>query len=525
MTDRVGLWGDIGHRATVPALMAAAVAQFGPRDFVVTRDERMTFADAEHRSRAMAKRLVAAGVSKGTRVGIMLPNSPDFVVAFFAAARIGALVTLLSTTYRPAEIRRVLKLADIDLLIAPGHLFGRDYASDLEASIDGLAEASEPPLHLASMPYLRRIWLAEPSDRRWAALSAGDSTPESDISDELLAAIQDEVYPADPLAVVWTSGSSADPKGVVHTHGVAVRKVSPSVGLGLGPSQVNNPRTMMAVPFFWVAGPQNLLGCLYTGNTLVIQLRSDPAELLELVEREQCTSFSGWPAQLEQVRSHPDYAKRDLSSLRVNAQTQRMARTSSKGDPINLGMTETFGPHFERRLFDYKVIDRESGNVLSEGEEGEFCVRGLGLMHSFYKKEREETFDADGYYHTGDRGYIEDGKIWFTGRYSEMIKSGGANIAPLEVEQMMMSLPGVRFAFVFGLPHPTKGSEVAAVVVPEPARDLSATEIEAATRRLISGYKVPKRIKVADIDDVPWLPSGKPDKRTMMNLMQQTLDR
>jgi acyl-CoA synthetase (AMP-forming)/AMP-acid ligase II len=269
------------------------------------------------------------------------------------------------------------------------------------------------------------------------------------------------------------------------------------------------------MPFFWVAGPQSLLGCLYTGNTIVTQPRNDRAEALELVERERCTSLSGWTSAVEQLRAHPDFEKRDLSSL-LAPPPRLWSAPSSKGDPINLGMTETFGPQFNRQIFEYKIIARETGEVLPDGEEGEFCVRGYGLMHAIYKKEREEILDADGYYHTGDRGYIENGRIFFTGRYSEMVKAGGANVAPVEVEQTLMSLPGVRQAFVFGLPHPERGQEVAAVVVPEDGHQLTPEGLRTALHRELSAYKVPTRIDLVAIDEVPWLPTGKPDKRSMI---------
>ena len=521
MIDRLEKWGDIGVEATVPALLAAGVAKYGSREFIVTRDERLTFFDAEYRSRALAKRFIAAGVGKGTRIGILLPSGPDFAVAFLASARVGAVATLLSTTYRPAEIRRALRLSDTELLLAPRHLFGRDYGQDLEEAIDGLEDAGPELYRLPAMPYLRSIWLSGPSEFRWAGVIEDDNEPPLDVSDELLEAIETEVRPADPLLGIWTSGSSADPKGVIHSHGVAVRKVFPALGLGQHTSIPGELRTFLAMPFFWVAGPQSILGCLYTGNTIVTQPRFEMSEVLELVERERCTAISGWATTLEQLRGHPDFEKRDLSSLPERPRPRRSVGVSSKGDPTNLGMTETFGPHAEPALFDYKIIDPETGDSLPDGEVGEFCVRGLGLMLGFYKKEREETFDADGYYHTGDRGYIEDGRIYFLGRYSETIKAGGANVSPLEVEQTMTSLPGVRLAFVFGLPHPTHQEEVTAVVVAEDGHDLDPAELRALMHKMLSSSNIPTRIKIVGLAEVPFLATGKPDKRSMREALQK----
>lgn len=514
MIDRMDDWGDVGVYPTVPALLAAGVAKYGSHDYVVTATERITFAEAEQRSAALAKRFIAAGAGKGTRIGVLLPNGPGFAVAFLAAARIGALAILISTTYRPGEIRRALKLADVQILIAPQQLFNRDYEDDLQQAVTGLSAAGPGPLHLPEMPYLRQIWLTGPSDKPWAQVAETDDVPAS-ITDELLAAIEAEVHPSDPMVVIWTSGSSADPKGVVHTHGVGVRKVCPTVGSGLFASYEGYPRDFTILPFFWVAGPQSMLGALYTGNTIVTQPRNDWTEALELIERERCTSLSGWMSAVEQLSTHPDYEKRDLSSILPPPDFPWLT-PSSKGDPLNMGMTETFGPQHNRRIFDYKVIDRETGEVLPDGEVGEFCVRGHGLMHAMYKKEREEVLDADGYYHTGDRGYIENDRIYLKGRYSETIKVGGANVAPLEVEQVFLTLAGVRQAFVFGLPDPARGQEVAAVVVPNDGQQLTAEGLRAELLKQLSAYKVPTRIDVVSVDEVPWLPTGKPDKRAMI---------
>ncbi len=178
-------------------------------------------------------------------------------------------------------------------------------------------------------------------------------------------------------------------------------------------------------------------------------------------------------------------------------------------------MTETFGRHADTELFDYMVIDPETQARVPDGEEGEFCVRGFGLMAGMYKREREAVFDADGYYHTGDRGYVESGQIYFTGRYSEMIKTGGANVAPAEVEGVLLGLPGVAEAYVFGVDDAGRGEVVMAVVVAGPGHRLDPQDLRARAGEVLSGYKVPARIDVVTAAAVPLLGTGKPDKRTM----------
>ncbi len=517
---------DIGLRPTVPELLRVGCGRYGDGDFVVMKDRRLSFCEAGRRSAALSKQLLAAGVGKGSRVGILFPSSTQFVVAFLAVARVGGVAALFSTLYRPVELQRALRLADVDVLIAPERLFGRDYVGYLEEAVPGLVSAA-PPFRFPVLPYLRSMWLdgmgvaagggGGAGLPKWAkrvclhpsSLDGGAAQGTEDVTDELLAAVEAEVCPADPLLMIWTSGSAADPKGVVHTHGVAVRKVSPEVGLGLPNSRPG--RVLSLGPMFWVVGPQNILGALFSGSTIVCQERFDAAEAIELIERERCTFVMGWPTIMDRLRSHPDWERRDTSSL----VPPPAAPLSSRGDPRNLGMTETFGPHRDRRFFDYKVIDRETGEELPDLEEGEFCIRGFGLMTSMYKREREEVFDADGFYRTGDRGYVEDGEIYFTGRYSEIIKSAGANVSPVEVEAVLMSMPDVRLAAVFGVPSSERGEEVVAVVVPTAGRSIDVTAVRDYCREVLSPYKVPTQIRVRTIDEIPLLASGKIDKRAI----------
>jgi acyl-CoA synthetase (AMP-forming)/AMP-acid ligase II len=255
----------------------------------------------------------------------------------------------------------------------------------------------------------------------------------------------------------------------------------------------------------------------------VCQERFDAAGALDLIERERVTTMLGWATTLGAIQDGATRGGRDVSSLGsvpLPASTvgNRLG-PSSRGDPPNLGMTETLGPHFHEEHFDYKVIDPETGATLPDGVEGEFCVRGYGLMAGLYKREREATFDADGWYHTGDRSYLESGRVFFTGRFTDMIKSAGANVAPLEVEMVLQSFPEIHLAFVFGMPSAERGEEVTAVLVPHDDASIDHDDIRQRARKELSSYKVPTRFHTLPYDDVPWLPSGKPDKLTLKELL------
>jgi acyl-CoA synthetase (AMP-forming)/AMP-acid ligase II len=423
-----------------------------------------------------------------------------------------------------------MRIGDVSLLLAPRTMLGKDYEDLLEVAVPGLAEQGDGPLYVAALPYLRAIWVVGGSGRAWGTPVAFDTCDnigdDTGVSDELLASVESEVAPADPIVVVYTSGSAAEPKAVVHTHGTVVRKTSTGSNLGLQGSYPGH-RVLCAMPFFWVGGVQMLAGALHSGSAIVCQERFDAEGALDLIERERVTTMLGWATTLTAINEGAATGARDLSSLGSvplpNSTVGNRLGVSSKGDPPNMGMTETLGPHYRPDHFDYKIIDRETGAMLHEGVEGEFCVRGYGLMAGMYKRERETVFDEDGWYHTGDRSYLEDGRVFFTGRFTEMIKSGGANVAPLEVETALQSFPEIRYAFVFGLPHPDRGEEVVAVVVVEDGAAFDPDDVRQRLRAELSSYKVPTRIHTLPLDDVPWLPSGKPDKLTLKQLVSSTI--
>lgn len=518
---------ELGFAPTLPVLLRRAVELYGDHELVVTVDGRVSFAEADARSAELAKALLAAGIGKGARVGMMLPSGVAWVLVWLALARIGAVSLCLSTTYRRLEIAKSLRFGDMELLIAPNELFGRDLAGELEEAIPGLEEQQPGRYRLPAVPYLRDVWLLGEQQPGWArsldlASSALPFEP-ADISDELLTAVEDQVAPADLITIIYTSGSSADPKAVMHTHGGAVRKVAPAVGLGLWSSRPG--RVLVAMPLFWVGGPQCVLGALHSGSTMLCLEKYEPARALQLAERERATALGGWAALVDKLLTSPLAERHDLSSLE---ETPRFpppgtpgAAISSRGDGLNVGMTETFGPHRDRRYFDYKVVDPETGESMPDGAEGEFCVRGFGLMAGMYRREREDVFDEDGYYHTGDRGYIEDGHIYFTGRYSEMIKTSGANVAPLEVEMALLELEDVDQAYVFGVPDAERSEAVVAVLVATPGFALDPAHVRARLRTMLSGYKVPVRIETMDENAVPRLANGKPDKRSMRQLVAE----
>lgn len=501
---------------TVPALLAERVRASGPDTYLITPTGRLTYQQADTQSAEIARRLLAAGIGKGSRVGLFFPNERDWIVWWLALSRIGALVVPLSTLYAPAEIAKVLRLADIGTLIAPGRVLTHDVGARFEAALPGLIHQDRGALALTAAPYLRRIVLTDHTKRSWAT-HWSDMTRQ--VPPEVLAAVEAEVSPADLAIMVHTSGSTADPKGVLHTHGTLVRQTSTwPLAIRAVTGSPDRPRILCAMPFFWIGGLLAAMGALHESITLLVMERLDPQTALDLVERERATGLVGWPAFTQRVRDHPGFADRDLSSapmLRDGPLDIAMTDVPD-GYPVHRTMSETAGGFVHTEI----VIVDEQGHPVPEGTTGELLIRGVGVMSGYNKRERGEVFDADGWYHTGDRVYrhTDDPRMFYVGRTTDLIKAGGANVSPLEVEAVIAAIPEIAQCVVIGVDHPERGEEVCAVVVPARA-GLDPDAVRQCAREQLSSYKVPTRWVVVTADQIPTLPSGKFDRKGLRTLV------
>ncbi len=519
---------ELPYLPSMPTVIRRAAELFGEDDFIVMPDRRISFKDVEAASRHLAKQLLAAGVGKGTRVGMHLPTGPEWAIAWLAITRVGAVAMPFSTLYRPAELQAALRVGDVSLLLAQTSMLGKDQVAYLEEAVPGLASATADRLRVPQLPYLRSIWLLGDADRAWAGSFSCSGEGANDVidgfDDALLEAVEAQVTPGDDLLVVFTSGTSADPKAVVHTQGAVLRKTARQADAGL--DSIFPGRVLSVMPFFWVGGIQMVAGALQSGATVLTLERIEPAAAIELARLERATSVMGNPAVLRSVLGASAVGERvsvpALSSLQPLPKRPWEGSRSSTGEqPVGLGMTETMGPWAAVNGFDWLVVDPESGKELPDGEQGEFYVRGYALMRGLYKCEREETFTADGYFPTGDLGYTEKGWVYFKGRRTEMIKTKGANVAPAEVEAALNSFSGVKVSFVMALPHEAYGEEVAAAVVPVQGQVVDVSELLQHTRGVLSSYKVPTLVELISDGDISWLPSGKPNKRALVGLLVQ----
>ena len=531
---------DLPYSPTIPSMWHYVVEHHADNDLVVSltdsgSSERITYRDADRLSAELARSLLAGGVGKGTRVGILAPNGPDFLVAFLATTRIGAVAVPVNTFFQPPELGWILRHADVHTLLTVPTLLGHDVLARIESAVPGLADAGAGPHRLRSTPALRHVTvLGDGTGRSWV------DPPADPVSEEMLAATESAVREADELMVIYTSGSTAEPKGIIHEHGPAVRH---SQFISAQHEWDPSDRVYIPMAFFWVGGLVfGVLGPMQIGVTIVTEHRFEPGPVLGLLARERVTYATGFPHVGPALASHPDFASTDLSSIRGGYQPVLVPEENRPPDPTlrvaQLGMTETCSSHTwwpphesvapEQRGslgvsgpgFEHKVIDDE-GRTVEPGVIGEICVRGQALMRGMVGRSRTEVFDRDGWYHTGDSGSIAaDGHLYFAGRTDDMIKTSGANVAPIEVEGILSAMDEVRVAYVVGVQDPDKGAVVTAAVVLVPGAEVEPDELRARCREQLAAYKVPKRwIMLPDADPLPYTSTNKIDKRALVQLI------
>lgn len=478
----------------------------GDHPLLICDADRLTYAEADRRSADLAQGLVALGVGKGSHVGVLYPNGSAFIVAMLAAARVGAVVVPFSTFATGPELATQLAHADVEILVGIASYRGHDYTTRL-ADIDR-----------DEVPLLRHLLL--------------DAVLDDRVDAELMAGLEADVDACDVLAIVYTSGSTSAPKGVVHTHASLLdhqRVLNEIRGFG------SEDRLFCNSPFFWVGGfAFAILATMLAGATLVCSNAVDPAETLDLLEAEKPTITNGFMAGIAALATHPSLAQRDLSSLRRGNLYPIMAPEVRPADPelrhTMLGMTETGSvitisadetdqPEHRRGSFgrpapgfDTAVVDPDTGVPVDSGATGELLVRGPFLMQRYYKRSREECFDADGWFHTGDLVRVDgDGFVYFVGRRGTMIKTAGANVAPAEVEKAIAKVTGGVVAHVIGLPDPQRGEVVAAVVALDDGAQFDEAVLRERLKAELSSYKIPRRVVVVPSTRIPVMSSGKID--------------
>jgi acyl-CoA synthetase (AMP-forming)/AMP-acid ligase II len=511
-------------RDTIDRVLSDRAAVSAHQPAVIDPTTRITYADLDFDTRELAAAFVAAGVGKGTRVGLIMPNGVAWVRIALAVSRMGAVLVPLSTLLTSAELVAQLRVAGVQALVSVEEFRGHRYLDELRAELAVASLATIP----TQLPALRQVWTA-------------DALPTAtEPARQIATALAESVTPSDPLVIMFTSGSSGMPKGVIHSHGNALGAVRSS----LAPRCIDaDTRLYIPMPFFWVGGfGGGVLSALLAGATLVSEPAPRPDTTLQLLERERVTLFRGWPDQAEALARHADSASADLSALRPGSLDALLPvdQRAAPGARAKLfGMTESFGPYCGYAAdtdmppsawgscgkpfagMEVRVVDVDTGLSVGAGEVGELQLRGPHTLRGVCRRSREEVFTADGFYPTGDLGHLDtDGFMFYHGRSDDMFKVSGATVYPSEVEQALRTIDGVEAAYVANVPG-GQADRVGAVVVCDIG--CAPDELRAAARKTLSSFKVPTVwLLVASEDQIPRGSTGKVDVRRLRDMLTAT---
>lgn len=479
---------------TIDRLIRARAVDSKP--MVIDPETRITYRELDSSTAALGSGLLDAGIRKGTRVGLIMPNSTDWVRLALAVTRIGAVLVPLSTLLTTPELTAQLRTASVQHLIAVEQFRGRRYTP-------------------GPVPSLRRVW----TPAEVLALSGTAPVP------------LPPVRPADPLVIMFTSGSSGPPKGVRHSHGNALAAVRSGLEARLITADT---RLYLPMPFFWVGGfGAGILSTLLAGATLVTEPIPHPESTLELLRRERVTLFRGWPDQATALARFLSAPLPDLQVGSLAALLPPEMRSAPGARASLFGMTESFGPYSGYPAdtdmpdsawgscgkpfagMDVRIADIETGEPLPAGMLGQIQIRGPHVLRGICRRSREEVFTPDGYYPTGDLGLLDDdGFLFYRGRSDDMFKVSGATVYPSEVERALRGITGVRAAFVVDL-----AGRVAAAVV----TNLSVDDLRHAAKETLSAFKVPTVWLILDTEDaIPYGATEKADRQRIREMIAES---
>lgn len=482
---------------------------------VVSGARRYTWREVKERSEWAARALLACGVEPWDHVALWLPNRPEWLLLWLGALRIGVTAIPVNTKYKPSEAEYVLRKSDARVVFMEREFLGTDYPAMLRRICpDRVAGIGSEPL-----PELRDAVVVGggPDDLSLEAFLDGARWVPEERLREVHAAV-----PADAeVIIVFTSGTTGFPKGVVHTHAAVKMVDTVARWLSLGPDDV----ILGHMPLFHVAGVfSSFMLALAAGGALVQMERWDTAQALELIERERISVLSGVPTHFVDLLSSPQLAGTDVSSLRtgwlgganIPAEVFRGAREvlGMEGLVPVYGMTEctsstTLGRPTDpidslvrgRGVplggYEVAVVDPRTRTPLPQGSEGEVAVRGYLVMKEYYK-EPEATaavMDPDGWFYTGDLGVLDgEGYLSITGRRSAMLIVGGNNVHPADVERVLGECEGVQTVCVVPCPDPRLGEVPVAFVELRDGARLSEHDVLSWGRRRLASFKVPREV-------------------------------
>jgi fatty-acyl-CoA synthase len=504
-------------------LMLRDAAQREPHSLaLVMGDDRLNWAELYVTAHEYARALLGIGVKPGAHIGILMPNAADYLLLVHAASLIGARALTINARYKQDDLRYVIDHADVEHLFIGGHAMPY---SDFRTMLAGIhpelaAWDGKSPLALAGAPKLRTLHnFADPRETTWPGrdtfLVAG-----REIAVATLDALAETIDPASVALMMFSSGTTARPKACMLTHrSINLAGVALAERFRLTPED----RVYDPLPFFHMSTMLPFAACRASGAAFIGAMHFDAGEALATIERERATvSYTSFPTIVSGMTGHPDFATRDLSSIRlihcvgpaellkrysgqfpqayfVNAygltEATGVPVWSDPDDPQQFSFT-TSGRPFAG--VDVKTVDPETLEDLPHGGRGEIWLRGYVVFDGYYKDEEgtSRTIRPDGWLRTGDLGFIDpDGRVVYDGRLKDMLKIGGENVAALEVETWLCSHPDVQIAQVIAVPDDHLFEVAAAYVEVKPGSSITPLDLVDHCIGSIATYKVPRYVR------------------------------
>lgn len=504
---------------TLAQVVAETAAADPCRPAILYRDEVIDYGALNAMVELRTQALIASGIGPADRIGILIGNEPEWVASALAASAVGATLAPLNTWYKQAELAWTIRHCKLKLVIAVDRFLNADYAAML-ADIHASGQAPE----LRELVFLGKPIAGHTS---FAAFLARAEDVEPGRTRQAMA----QVDPDTPAYVLYTSGSTAEPKGVLLTHRGVVEN-----GFDLGQRRAIGPqdRTWLGTPLFYALGATNALPATLTaGATLVLQGSFEAGAAIETIERTGATVYYGTGNMSRAIIDHPRFSRGRIATLTkgnagLGAEYKRLTLIEmgiTQAVPA-YGLTETYGnaavgnhdDPLEVKLAtdgtalpgqEIVVVDPDSGERLGPGQLGLVLVRGN--VTPGYLDNPEETAKAlrpDGFFDTGDLATLdEEGRLRFHSRLKEVIKSGGINVSPVEIEQLLATHPDVRDAHVVGVDDPVRGQLIVAFV--DPLRPVEEADLKAFVKERVASFKVPHHVFLRNEARLPRLATGK----------------
>jgi fatty-acyl-CoA synthase len=539
--------GDWFEKVSMGGLVDRAAAQFGHHEALYYEGKRWSFTDCQLEVDRVAKGLITLGIQPGEKVSLWIPNCPEWISIMFAVLKIGAVLVPINTRFRMADLEYVVRQSKSTTLITVDHSGPVRYFDMVRELCPDLTQSHPDQVHAARLPDLRRIIILGEQrcagTHAWADMLARAGR----IPDAGLAERQRAVDPDGTALIMYTSGTTGFPKGVMHNHNIVRNITDQANRMGVTPRDV----ILMYLPLFHAFGLfEGPLMSMLTGARMVLTTLFDPAEALALIAQEKATMLHGFDTHFHDLMNHPQCATTDLRSLRVGLLAAGMASSepvARKAQQLlcptltGWGMTEVgvgallsfldsstddrcLGSGWPLPGYEFKVIDPTTGQALPPGTMGELCTRGYGVMRGYYQKPEEtaKAIDAAGWLHTGDMAIRrDDGMVRFLGRYKEILKVGGENVDPVEVEAFLLQHPAVNQVKIVGVPDARLSEVGAACLILNPGASVTAPDLIEFCRGKLASFKIPRH--VVFVKEFPMTSSGKVQKFRLREVVMQEL--